>query len=244
MQSYFEQVSKVLETIQKTQQAAMQQAAAVCAEAISSQRMIFILGTGHSHMLAEEPYYRAGGLVPILPILDTGLMLHEDAVKSTQLERLKGYAAILLDRAGVGRGDVLFIASNSGINSVPVEAALEARQRGAYVIALTSLAHSRHAEPRHPSGSRLYEAADLVLDNCGVHGDAAVHLEGLETPIGPTSTIAGAFIMNSIVVKICENLLASGVEPPVFRSANVAGGEAHNNELIERLRQAGYRLRL
>ncbi|WJH35504.1 sugar isomerase domain-containing protein [Paenibacillus sp. CC-CFT747] len=130
MEAYYRAVTQVLETIQTTQQEAMEKAAAACAKAIASKRAIYLFGTGHSHMLAEEPYYRAGGLVPVIPILETGLMLHEGAVKSTKLERLTGYAAILLEQAGVGDGDVLFIISNSGINALPVEMAEEASRRG------------------------------------------------------------------------------------------------------------------
>ncbi|WJH37279.1 hypothetical protein N6H14_05660 [Paenibacillus sp. CC-CFT747] len=104
--------------------------------------------------------------------------------------------------------------------------------------------HSRNAVSRSASGSKLYELADIVLDNGGVPGDAAVTLEGMDVPIAPTSTIAGAFILNSIVVLTCKRLLEAGIEPPVFRSANVAGGSSHNDRLIEELRQAGARLRL
>lgn len=175
----------------------MRQAAAACAEPISAKRAVYLFGTGHSHMLAEEPFYRAGGLVPMIPILENAFMLHEGAVKSTKLERLPGYAAVLLEQTGDGKGDVLFVISNSGINSVPVEMAFEARQRGTVFIALTSLEHSHQAKPRNDKDRKLYELADIV-PNCGVTGDAAVQLRSMDVPIGPTSTIAGAFILTSL----------------------------------------------
>lgn len=244
MEQYFNEVQHVLTQIITTQRNGISEAVSLCAKAIAAKRAVFLFGTGHSHMLAEELYYRAGGLLPIVPILETGLMLHEGAVKSTKLERLSGYADILLEESGIGHGDILIVISNSGINALPVEMALGARNLGVTVIALTSIAHSSHSESRHASGQRLYEAADLVLDNCGTMGDAAVQLENFPSPVGPTSTIAGAFILNSIVVEVCSNLLAAGIVPPVYLSANVPGGSGHNDRLIAEMRQAGYRLRL
>lgn len=244
MDKYFHEVQHVLSQIITTQRNAMSEAVSLCAKAIAANRAIFLFGTGHSHMLAEELYYRAGGLLPIVPILETGLMLHEGAVKSTKLERLSGYADILLEEAGIGQGDILFVISNSGINALPVEMALGAGNLGVTVIALTSIVHSSHCESRHASGRRLFEMADLVLDNCGSVGDAAVRLGDFPSPVGPTSTIAGAFILNTIMVEVCSTLLAEGHIPPVYLSANVQGGSEHNNKLIAQMRQAGYRLRL
>ena len=177
MEIYFSKVKQVLTDIETTQKEAMHKAADICTEALFQGRRLFFFGTGHSHMLAEEPFYRAGGLKNITPILETGLMLHEGEVKSTALERLEGYADILLEHHGVSENDVLFVISNSGVNAVPVEMALGAKRIGAKVIALTSLKHSRQMHPRHSSGKKLFEIADLVLDNCGVYGDAAVELD-------------------------------------------------------------------
>lgn len=222
MEIYFSKVKQVLTDIETTQKEAMHKAADICTEALFQGRRLFFFGTDHSHMLAEEPFYRAGGLKNITPILETGLMLHEGEVKSTALERLEGYADILLEHHGVSENDVLFVISNSGVNAVPVEMALGAKRIGAKVIALTSLKHSRQMHPRHSSGKKLFEIADLVLDNCGVYGDAAVELDQYPIMVGPTSTIAGALIINAITVQIAKNYEKSGKEPPVFVSANVA----------------------
>lgn len=218
---YFSAALAALDAARKTQTAQVQTAARWIADAIAADHLLFVTGSGHSHMLAEEVFYRAGGLAAVYPILDPGLMLHDAALASTQLERVEGIATVRLESAGVGPGDVLLIASNSGRNAFPVEAALEGKRRGAKIIALTSLQHSQSVTSRHSSGQRLFEIADLVLDTGVPAGDAAVELNGLDLPVGPLSTVAGAALMNAVMVQVVANLLATGHTPPVFRSANV-----------------------
>ncbi|WP_308639483.1 SIS domain-containing protein [Paenibacillus silvisoli] len=244
MEAYFQKVQALLQTVRQTQGEAILEAASRCTEVILARKRLFFFGTGHSHMLAEEPFYRAGGLIPVVPILEPSLMLHEGAVKSTRMERLGGIAEILLDRHEAGAGDAIFIISNSGLNAVPVEMAIGAKRRGLTVVALTNIAQSQSSEPRHESKQRLFELADLVLDNCGPHGDAAISLEPYPIAVGPTSTVVGAFIINAIVVQIADNFRRLGEQPPLFMSANVAGGDEHNKKWIEALREGGYRIPL
>ncbi|WP_236082189.1 sugar isomerase domain-containing protein [Acidipropionibacterium jensenii] len=150
----------------------------------------WVFGTGHSHMIAEEFYGRAGGLTDIHPILEPALMLHESLTKSTLLERRAGLADDLLEVHGLTRGDVIVIASNSGRNAVPVEMAEGAQQRGVAVIAITSMAHSRSVTSRAPSGKKLFELADVVIDNCGTPGDAAV--DGEQGGVGATVLVSAS----------------------------------------------------
>lgn len=231
MKRYYENVATILEKCYLTQQQAILQAAERCTEVVLSDKTMFFFGTGHSHMLAEEVFYRAGGLINIHPIFEPALMLHEGGTKSTKMERLEGYANILLEEHKVGAGDVLFVISNSGLNAVPIEMAIGAKERGATVIALTSLKHSGDAKPRHKSGAKLYEIADIVIDNCGCVGDASVYLEAVNLHVGPTSTVVGAFIMNALVVQVAENLIDRGIQPQIYVSANVEQGDAHNARL-------------
>ncbi|NQX60150.1 sugar isomerase domain-containing protein [Paenibacillus qinlingensis] len=179
MDTFMTHVQSILSSVMLTQTDAMKQASEVLANTLVASRKVYIFGTGHSHMLAEEAFYRAGGLKDIIPILESGLMLHEGGPKSTKLERLEGYASVLLDTYQVVRGDVLIVASNSGINAVPVEMALGAKERGATVITITNLKQSMQEPPRHSSHMKVYEIAEIVIDNCGVVGDASVYVDDL-----------------------------------------------------------------
>jgi uncharacterized phosphosugar-binding protein len=143
----------------------------------------------------------------------------------------------LIEDAGVSAGDVLVIASNSGINAVPVEAAIAAKEAGALVIALTSIAHSSGSEPRNAAGKRLYEVADLTLDNCGRKGDAVLEVEGLGQKFCPTSTIAGCLILHCIVAETIDRLVKQGFEVPVLSSANLPGSDEKNEQLLRPLRK-------
>jgi uncharacterized phosphosugar-binding protein len=207
--------------------------AAVMAAALARGADVHVFGTGHSHMLAEEMYYRAGGLVRVRPILFEGLMLHASASLSTALERLTGLATVILDDHPMAAGDVLVIASNSGSNAVVTEMARLARERGVAVIAITSLEHATSEAARERPAQRLHELADVTIDNGGCVGDAAIHIEGLSTAVGPTSTVIGAAVVNALVAEAVERLVRDGVTPEVFTSANVAGGDALNERLLE-----------
>jgi uncharacterized phosphosugar-binding protein len=233
MKRYFAKVEGIISTVIQTQSERLQQAADRCTDALIADKQLFVFGTGHSHLLAEEVFYRAGGLRQIIPILESGLMLHEGGTKSTKLERMEGYAAILLEEYKVKKDDVIFVISNSGLNAVPVEMALGAKSIGATVIALTNLKQSMQAQPRHASRKKLYEIADIVLDNCGCVGDAAVDLDPIHVSVGPTSTVIGAFMMNSIIVQVAENYINLGHIPQIYISANLAEGDKHNAGLQE-----------
>lgn len=171
---YYEILKETLENAFHGQTGALETAAQRIAESLLNGGMLYTFGTGHGHLLALEIFYRAGGLARVCPILDERLMLHASASESTGWERTDGLADELLARYPVKAGDVLIAISNSGRNTVPVELAMKCRSRGAYVIALTSLRHTGAVTPRNPMGKRLFEVADLVLDNGGALGDAAV----------------------------------------------------------------------
>ncbi len=234
MEKYLKIINSTLEQIKDTQGENIHAAAEVFAETIKKDGLIHLFGTGHSHMIALEGYSRAGGLAVINPILEENLMLHHGAIKSGSLERLSGYAAAIIALNDIKRRDCLVVISNSGRNAVPVEMALEIRKRNIPCIAITSLAHSRASLSRHSSGKRLFEAADIIIDNCGPNGDASLEIPGLPTAIAPLSTITGAFIIHSITAIAIESLLAQGITPPVFISGNASGSELHNYEILEK----------
>lgn len=228
MQRFAGEVQHLIGESFARQTAALRQAADLFARTVERGGMVHLFGTGHSHLLAEEIYSRAGGLMPVNVSESAPLMLHEDAVASGQWERLSGVAAILLEHADIDpHADTLVVISNSGVNATPVEAAEWASARGAPVIALTSLAHSRAVPSRAPSGKKLYEVAAVVLDNFGAPGDALVEVApGLRT--GATSDIIGAFLLHIVVVGAVAQLVAHGIEPPVLLSANVPEAHARN----------------
>jgi uncharacterized phosphosugar-binding protein len=203
-------------------------AADLVAASLEQGGTIHAFGSGHSHILAEELFYRAGGLVRVRPILFEGLMLHASAKLSTALERMTGLAAALLEDHPIPAGDVLVIASNSGSNAVSSELASAARRGGASVIAVTSLRHATSSAARATDSPRLHEVADVVVDNGGCVGDAAIEIAGLDRRVGPTSTVVGAAILNAMAVEAVERLIARGIVPDVYTSGNVEGGDAAN----------------
>ena len=192
--AYFDNLSALIARTLDTQQEAMERAASAVADCLKSGRMVYTLGTGHGHLLALEVFYRAGGMARVCPILDERLMLHQNASESTLWERREEIVADLLARYPIGEGDVLIAASNSGRNGAAVLYPVEARRRGATVIALTSMAHTMSVSPRNSAGLRLCETADIVLDNGGTAGDAALLMaDGMR--VGPTSTAVGAAML-------------------------------------------------
>ena len=236
MTPYHQAAMRLIEAIARSQGENLERAAQAVFASLRAGGVFHVFGSGHSHALAEEAYHRAGGLVPVNAIQEVFLTPLTSPRTSSQLERIPGLARIILEDHDLRTGEVLMVISNSGINAVPVEVALEGRSRGLTVIALTSLAHSNGVGSRHPSGKRLFEVADIILDNCGEPGDAAVRFEGFRGRVGPTSLLAGAYLINSLVCRVVELFLAQGFTPPVYLSANVPGGDEHNQELEARYR--------
>lgn len=236
-EQYFDRVMDILQEVRRTQIRRIQQAAALVADTIARGGIIHIFGAGHSHLLAEEVFFRAGGLAPVNALLEPSLMLHAGALKSTAIEQIPQYAAILLEYHGVRSGDVLIIVSNSGVNSVPVELAIQARARRVATIGLTCVAYSQQLQPNNPAGKRLHEVVDLTIDNGGVPGDAILKVPGLGPGVGPTSTVVGATILNALMAEAIQRLRVQGLEPPVFLSSHLDGAVEHNAQLIQRYRE-------
>ena len=206
------------------------------ANALANRKMIHTFGTGHSHLLAEEIFYRAGGLAAIYPILDERLMLHKDVVQGSQTERLPGLAQELLSSHTIASGDVVIVISNSGGNQVTIELVKLAQGLGAKVVAVTSINHATSNAARSSATEKIHQLADVVLDNSGVVGDALVRVAGSAMSAGPTSTVIGGALLQSVVVGTVAECLKRGIQPDIFLSSNLAGGDENNAAIFDKYR--------
>lgn len=234
---YIDNCRSIIEKISTEGKESIERTADLFTETMISGKRLYLFGTGHSHMLAEELFYRAGGLVNIQPVLIEPLMLHISASESTVAERVEGYAEKIFDEYGMSAGDTIVIISNSGRNGVIVDLALLCKVKGLNVVALTNLEHTYAGASRHKSGKRLCEIADIVLNNFGCVGDACVTVDGVDGKICPTSTVTGALILNSIVAQAVDNCAKKGYSPEHFASSNVDGGDEINNKLVEKYKK-------
>lgn len=223
--AYLDLVAGLLERFRREERAALSRAAEVIAESLRRGGVVHLFGTGHSHMLAEEVFYRAGGLVPVDAMLDPTVVLSGGALRSTATERRSGSAAEIAARYDLRAEDAGVVISNSGRNPAPVEMARLMRQRGMRVIAVTSLAHSRSVPPRDPPGARLFEVAEVVLDTGVPAGDASLRLPGVDHPAGAVSTAVGAAILQCVILAAMESLVAGGARLANLPSGNVDGAD-------------------
>ncbi len=230
-QDYYKNTLDMIQKIYNTQLRQMKVAASHMAQAIHDGGLIYVFGCGHSHMVAEELFYRAGGIVQVCPILDSAVMLHEGAVKSSKVERMSGLAEPLLERYDIGPRDVMLVVSNSGINSFGIEMALGAKQKGCYVVAITSNQYGK-VPSRHVSGKHLNEICDLFIDNCVGKGDACVTVSEDGQRAGPLSSLSAFFIANTLVLMACEARVRCGEQPEIFCSGNIDGADALNAKYI------------
>jgi uncharacterized phosphosugar-binding protein len=231
---YFDQLSALMMTL-RDQGPDIEAAAKMMAGCIAEGGVVHVFGSGHSHMMAEEVFHRAGGLFAFNAMLDINLT-NFGTLKAGMVERTEGYAKVIIASFDVRPGEVVVVVSNSGINAVPIELAIEARKIGARVIAITSVEKYATAASRHSSGKKLAEVADLTIDSQVPAGDAILLLDGLTAPVAASSTVLGAALMNAMVAQTAEELLAMGQQPPVIVSMNVPGGDEHNARLTEQYR--------
>jgi uncharacterized phosphosugar-binding protein len=231
-ETYFENLIELLRTAKTGQADAMGTAADAIVKAARNDGRVYIFGTGHSHMLAEESHFRAGGLAITVPILAAPIMLHEGAVAGTMFERTEGMVRPIFERYDFRPGDILFVISNSGINAAPMEAALLGREAGCKIIAITSVAYSSaSAQGRQ----RLADIADIVLDNGTPPGDAILSIPDSELKVGPASTAISVTILNAVYAEVAAQLASDG-DAPIYLSANMPGAKEINQKLIKRYR--------
>lgn len=232
--SYIEELEGMMHTIIEQQMDAIQQAADLVTETVAAGGIVYTFGTGHSHVIAEDAAYRAGGLVPVDAILEDSLTGNHKVFQSERMERVEGMAAVILDYYRPTPKDVLIIISNSGRNAAPIEMATGAQARGLKVVAITSLQHSKGTTSRHSSGKKLFEIADVVIDNQAPRGDCIMTHPIMKQPFGPASGVMGMVILQSIIVAAIHDMAEQGIQPPVFMSGNIDGSEDFNRPLMEK----------
>lgn len=228
IEKYYEQIIHILEQIKSTQVERMSSASRMIADVIKADGIIYVFGCGHSHLIGLDCFYRAGGLANVSAMLDTDLMLHNGAAKSSVMEKMSGIAESILERYCITEKDMLIVISTSGKNAVPVEMAQAASKRGIKNIAVVSSTY--FAEKKDLP--MLYECSDMYIDNCVPHGDAVVDITGSEAKMGSVSTVASTFILQSVLLEGAELAAKEGARIPVYRSGNVEGGAEYNKELI------------
>lgn len=253
MSDHFHQYSDaIISTMHEIlgERSSIQAAATPIAQAIRDDKIVHVIGPGgHSNMAAEEVLWRAGGLVPINAILDAGTNLIHGAKRSNYVERTPGYAQSVLDAYQVGKtpGEVIIIVNAYGINAMSIDTALIAREREMVSIGITSRGFADRLAPthpsRHPSGKNLYQEVTHFIDNHLPYGDAVVEIPGSPQKTGPTATMCNVFTINLLMIEVVHQLVGMGVEPPLWMSANLPGGDEANKEnearFIPRIRHLG-----
>lgn len=232
---YLDGVIGLLERIRDEEGEALEGAAKIMADAIQKGQRIFGFGCTHSSLPIQDIVYRAGGLILINPMYGPGIASLDvrPARITSAIERLPGYAQILLDTYPIQKGDVLILVSVSGRNAVPIELAKIAQERGIKVIGVTSREYTTSVESRHASGKKMFDFADVVLDNKAVKGDAIMEAEGFPIKFTPASGVTSNAILHALVTATIEELLARGITPPVAIAGNVDGGMEHNKKIWE-----------
>lgn len=231
--AYSSKINALLDQFQRTQFPNLDEVSDKIVEAYRNHKRFLVFGTGHSHMMAEEFYARAGGLAFITPMLQNELTLTDHPMKSTMIERTEGMAKVYFDLYHLEAGDVLMIASNSGRNPLPVELAKMANEAGLTVVAFVNASQAKVIGSRHSSGKNLDVYAHYVIDNCGEFGDACFDIgDGLK--MGSSSTIIGAFMAQSLSILVAKKIKDLGLEIPVFKSSNLDNADDTNKALFER----------
>ncbi len=236
---YLDAAQSILARIRDTQLDAIERAAELCTQTIAGDGLVHLFGTGHSRIFVEEMFPRHGSFPGFHPIVELSLTYHNLVVGSNgqrqamYLEHVEGFGQVILRNFVFARPDCFLIFSNSGINEVVVDVALEAHRQNMPVIAVVSLDHCNRSAALHSSGKKLPDVADVVIDNCTPGGDALVRVPGLDDPVGPGSTIGAAAVTNALKCRIAEKLTSLGKPPIVLTSSFFIGSESSKKRFEE-----------
>ncbi len=245
---WIDEAIRLLGRVSATDAGAIEQASQWCAEAIAADGLVHLFGTGHSRIPVEEMFPRYGSYPGFNPMVELSMTFHTQIVGSNGqrqamfIERTPGLAEVILSNFTFGPQDVLMVFSASGLSAVPVEMARGARRRGVRVVGVTSVAQSMSGQPDPIVMGRLLDEVDLVIDLCTPHADALCTIDGLDTPVGPGSTISAVAIVNCIKVRTAQLLQERGALPAVLTRASVVGAERSRESFDEAYREHARRI--
>jgi uncharacterized phosphosugar-binding protein len=232
---YLETTLNLLARIRAEESDAIERAAKVIADTIEQGHCLFAFGCTHSSLPIQDLVYRAGGFMLVNPIFGPGIAALDikPTTMSSAMEQMQGYAKVILDNSPIKKGDVLILVSVSGRNAVPIEMAQLAHERGIQVIGVISREYSEAVNSRHPSGKKMVDFVDILLDNKVPKGDAVLESKDMPQRFNPVSGVTSTALLQALIAATIEQLLERGIVPPVFLAANVDGGAEYNARLIE-----------
>ncbi len=235
---YLRAVRSAIDAIEAGQLGPIREASARFSRSILAGRLVHVFGTGHSRMAVEEMFPRYGSFPGFHPIVELSMTYHNPVVgangqrQAMFLENVQGFGPVLWRNFATSPADCLLAISTSGCNAVTIDVALEAKRLGMFVVALTSMPHAAASTSKHGSGKKLFEVADLVLDQCAPAGDSAVWVDGLETPVAPVSSVSGCTVINLIKAEVARLLTEAG-QPPLALTAACHVGPDRALEIFE-----------
>lgn len=237
-QKYFQVMNEVVKKAYETQGDNITKAAHVMTECTKADGIIHLFGTGHSSLITEDVFWRAATLANVHAIFESSVAGINEITKTSKIEKLEGMGQILVAYNHVAKPDVMICVSNSGNNAVTVDVALACKERGVPVIAFTNIDYANQLTTQHSTGKKLKDIADIVIDNCSLIGDAAVEIENFDMKVGATSTIPVAYMLQSLMVQTCANLVKEGIKPDVWYNGHLAyeseSVKEHNDQLAEK----------
>lgn len=235
---YFEVLQEVVEKVKTTQGDNIMAAAKILAETTKKGGIIYGFGTGHSHLVVDDAFWRAATPANYCALLEQSATGSFEITKSYFIENTYDIGKLIVDYHRITPNDCMIIISNSGNNIAPVDAAIRAKEKGIPVIAITAVEYSDFLKTKHKDGVKLKDVADVVLDNCSLIGDAAVEIENFEMKVGSTSTIPNVFLQNAILTQMVELLVKEGYQPDVYYNGHMAFMKAdcadHNDKLVDK----------
>jgi uncharacterized phosphosugar-binding protein len=239
--AYLEQITALTGRILAEEGAVIRTAASLLADQVAADRLVHVYGPGgHSNLASQEVFFRAGGLMHVAAILDEGTLMSSGALRSMAMERTPGYGRVVIEDRDLGEDDLLVLVNAYGINAALIDAALTARERGVRLVGISSRSHAEQTAPdhpaRHPSKANLHDLVDVAIDSKVPIGDAVMEVAGMSEKVAAVSTFANAYVLNCLTLATVEELVARGVEPPVWRSGNAPGGDAANARFLDRFR--------